>query len=460
MLWADTPFRGCEKKNQHAMPWVNHRSEASRALRMNSQPATTKPAEAGSAPGAQPASAGFPCQTPNSFGGTSGGPAATRLALTNSRIVLPDRVVTDQALVIESGRIVGQADRGDLGTDIQRIDVAGNWIMPGLVDIHTHGALRHTFNEPDRSAWTTITRENLRRGTTALLATFAPAPDLEEGLAFCRQWMREEHDGARVLGAYLESPYVNVAQKGALDASCVRAADDGSAAALLQYTDILRVFMLAPELPGALDLVEAVNAAGIVPAAGHTMAYDAHVRAAMQFGLRHVTHLWSAMSLVVREGPWRKPGVLEAALTFDGLTAEMIADNRHLPPTLMRLAYKCLGPDRLCAVSDALAGAGLPEGSAYTMGGMSYEVRDGVGMMLDRSSFAGSATLLPQMLPVLIEVVGIPLVEAVRMVTLTPARIIGVDGDSGSLEPGKRADLVVFDDAFAAQRVMLAGEWV
>ena len=152
--------------------------------------------------------------------------------------------------------------------------------------------------------------------------------------------------------------------------------------------------------------------------------------------------------------------MLEAALTFDGLTAEIIADNRHLPPTLMRLAYKCLGPDRLCAVSDALAGAGLPEGSSYVMGGMSYEVRDGVGMMFDRSAFAGSATLLPQMLPVLIDVVGIPPVEAIRMTTLTPARIIGADGDRGSLEPGKRADLVVFEDDFTAHRVMLGGEWL
>jgi N-acetylglucosamine-6-phosphate deacetylase len=382
------------------------------------------------------------------------------MALVNGRIVLPDRVVTGQALVIDAGRIAGLADSVDLGSDIARIDVDGCWITPGLIDIHTHGALRHTFNEPDPAAWTAITCENLRRGTTALLATFAPTPDLSEGLAFCRQWMRGEHGGAQVLGAYLESPYINVAQKGALDASCVRAADDGSAAALLSYADILRVFMLAPELPGALDLVEALNAAGIVPAAGHTNAHDSHVRAAMQVGLRHVTHLWSAMSLVVREGPWRKPGVLEAALTFEGLTAEIIADNRHLPPTLMRLAYKCLGPDRLCAVSDALAGAGLPEGSVYTMGGMSYDVRDGVGMTLDRSSFAGSATLLPQMLPVLIDVVGIPVIETVRMTTLTPAHIIGVDGDCGSLEPGKRADLVIFDDAFAAQRVMMGGEWV
>jgi N-acetylglucosamine-6-phosphate deacetylase len=381
-------------------------------------------------------------------------------ALVNGRVVLPDRVETGRALVIEGGRIAGLADLADLGSDVERIDVGGDWITPGLLDIHTHGALRHTFNEPDPAAWAGITRENLRRGTTSLLATFAPTPDLEAGLAFCRQWIQERHDGACVLGAYLESPYINVLQKGALDASCVRPADDGTAGALLQYADILRVFMLAPELPGALDLVKAINDAGIVPSAGHTMAHDSHVLAAMRAGLRHVTHLWSAMSTVVREGPWRKPGVIEAALAFDGLTAEMIADNRHLPETLMRLAYKCLGPDRLCVVSDALSGAGLPEGSVYSMGGMSYDVRDGVGMMLDRSSFAGSTTLLPQMLPVLLNVVGIPVVEAVRMVTLTPARIIGVAAEIGSLEPGKRADLVVFDEAFVAQRVMLAGEWV
>jgi N-acetylglucosamine-6-phosphate deacetylase len=290
-----------------------------------------------------------------------------RTAIVNGRVVLPDRVVTDAAVVVENGRIAGVVEEGDLPHGVERVDAAGRLITPGCIDIHTHGALRHTFNEPDADAWSIITQENLRRGTTALLATFAPTPNLEEELAFCRQWMAGQAGGARVLGAYLESPYINVAQKGALDPSCVRGADDGSAATLLQYADVLRIFMLAPEQPGALALVEAIAAAGIVPAAGHTMAQDTHVRAAMQVGLRHVTHLWRAMSMVVREGPWRKPGVLESALAFDGLTAEIIADNRHLPPTLMRLAYKCLGADRLCAVSDALAGAGLPDGSVYTM---------------------------------------------------------------------------------------------
>ena len=137
----------------------------------------------------------------------------------------------------------------------------------------------------------------------------------------------------------------------------------------------------------------------------------------------------------------------------------MICDNKHLPPTLMKLAYKCIGPDRLCVISDATSGAGLPEGSRFRMGEMEYEVHDGVGMMFDRSCFAGSTTLINDMIPVLIEHVSIPLAEAIRMASLTPARIIGVDDRKGSLEAGKDADIAVFDDDFTAWRTMIGGRW-
>ncbi|HEX9116586.1 MAG TPA: amidohydrolase family protein [Anaerolineae bacterium] len=236
---------------------------------------------------------------------------------------------------------------------------------------------------------------------------------------------------------------------------------DGSAQPLLAYSDVLRIFVLAPELPGALDLVAALTGRGMIAAAGHSGARDADLRAAMDRGLRHITHIWSAQSSTIRVGPWRKPGLLEASLTYDGLTVEMIADNRHLPATLMKLAYKCIGPDRLCAISDATNGAGLPEGSAFTIADMRYEVRDGVGMLIgDDSTFAGSATLLNQMVPVLIDVVGIPLVEAIRMVSLTPARAIGWGATKGSLEPGKDADIAIFDDDFSAWRTCIGGRWL
>jgi N-acetylglucosamine-6-phosphate deacetylase len=380
-----------------------------------------------------------------------------RLALVNGRIVLPDAIVDDRVVLLEMGRIIAITTREAIG-DAASIDVGGRWITPGLIDIHTHGATGHTFNEPTSEAFAAICDENARHGVTSLCATLAPAPlaDLKQCFEYMRTWRTSERAGAHVLGAYLESPYANVAQKGALDPRCLLSPDDGSADELLAYADVLRIFMLAPELPGAIELVDKINRLGIVPAAGHSSAHDTHVLAAMEHGLRHVTHIWSAMSTVVREGPWRKPGLLESALTFDGLTVEMIADNKHLPSTLMKLAYKCIGPDRLCAISDATSGAGLPDGSRFTMGGMEYEVSDGVGMMFDRSAFAGSTTLLGQMLPILINVVGIPLVEAIRMTTLTPARIVGEADRIGSLEAGKNADIVIWNEDFTPWRVMMA----
>jgi N-acetylglucosamine-6-phosphate deacetylase len=385
-----------------------------------------------------------------------------RFALTNGRVVLPNEVVTGKAVVVEGDKIVGMAHADSLGSDVEAMDVGGRIITPGLIDLHTHGALGHTFNEPTAEAFAAITEENARRGVTSLLATLAtaPIPDLVQCLEFGRQWMQENRQGSRVLGMHLESPYISPAQKGALDPANIRTPDDGTPDVLLEYHDVIKIMALAPELPGAIELIRKLVKHNIVPAAGHTSAKDEQVVAAMQVGLRHVTHIWSAMSTVVREGPWRKPGLLECALLLDDLSVEMIADNKHLPPTLMRLAYKCVGADRLCAISDATSGAGLTEGARFQMGGMEYEVRDGVGMMFDRTAFAGSTTLVNQMVPILTDVVGIPLAETVRMLTLTPARVIGVDNHTGSLEPGQDADLAIFNEDWTAWRTMIAGEWV
>jgi N-acetylglucosamine-6-phosphate deacetylase len=396
-------------------------------------------------------------------GDAAGG--SERLALVNGRLILPYDILLGKALLIEESTILDIVDAGSLPDDTVRIDAGGRYIAPGLVDIHTHGALGHTFNEPTAGAWGLITAENARRGVTSLLATLATAdvPALLEALACARSWMRErseQHEGAQVLGVHLEGPYFSPLQKGAQDPAQMRTPDDGSAEEFLAYRDVLRMVTFAPELPGALALTARLARLGIVPAAGHSAAHDDEVWTAMQHGLRHMIHLWSGQSSTVRVGPWRKPGMLEAALTFEGLTGEIIADNRHLPPTLMKLAYKCLGPDRLCAVSDATNGAGLPDGERFRMGNMEYEVADGVGMMLDRSAFAGSTTLLGQMVPILHQVVGVPLVEAVRMTSLTPARIIGISDRKGSLQPDKDADVVVLDDDLRPFRVMIGGRWL
>ncbi len=387
-----------------------------------------------------------------------------KFALCNGRIVLPQGSLSgiDKCVVVQDGKIAGIEATGSLGSDVERIDVGGRLVSPGLIDIHTHGAIGHTFNEPTAEAFRALTEVNAQHGVTGLLGTVAPAriEDMVACLEFGRRWMDEDHTGAQLLGVHLEGPYMNPAQKGALDPKNLHTPDDGTADILLEHHRVIRIMAFAPELPGALELTKRLARLGIVPSAGHSSAKDEQIMAAIDCGLRHVTHVWSAMSTTIREGPWRKPGLLEMALLHDGLTVEMISDNRHLPPTLMKLAVKCIGPERLCVISDATSGAGLPEGTRFFMGALEYEVSDGVGMVLDRTAFAGSTTLVNQMLPVLTDVVGVPLTHAIRMLTLTPATVIGVQDRKGSLQPGKDADISIFDDDFSAWRTMVAGKWV
>jgi N-acetylglucosamine-6-phosphate deacetylase len=384
-----------------------------------------------------------------------------RFALTGGHVILPEHLAANKTVIVEGGKIVAIADRGSVGSGLETIAVDGRYITPGLIDIHIHGALGYTFNQPTPQAFAAITEETASCGVTSLLATIAtaPIPDLVQCLVFSRLWMRAAHAGSLVLGVHLEGPYFSLAQKGAQDPAHLRTPDDGTANLLLEHHDVIRMMTYAPELPGALELTTRLAKLGVVPAAGHSSARDSDVYAAMQLGLRHCVHIWSGQSSTTRDGPWRVAGLLEATLVFDNLTAEMIADDKHLPPTLMKLAYKCLGADRLCAVSDATSGAGLPEGARFRMGEMEYEVHDGVGMLLDRTAFAGSTTLLNRMVPILTDVVGIPLVEAIRMASLTPARVIGFDSRKGSLEPGKDADIAIFEDDFTCWRTMIGGHW-
>jgi N-acetylglucosamine-6-phosphate deacetylase len=383
-----------------------------------------------------------------------------RFVVTNGRVILPNGVTDRHAVLVEDGRIITVAPEPALPAGLASIDAGGRYIAPGLIDIHTHGALGHSFNEHNAKAFAIITGAQAACGVTALLVTIATAP-IEDIVRCCEvaRTAMTRREGTQILGVHLEGPYFSVAQRGAQDPAHMRTPDDGSVDRYLEHHDITRIVSFAPELPGAIPLTRRLVKLGIVPAAGHSSAKDADILAAMKAGLRHTIHIWSSQSTTIREGPWRKPGLLEATLTFDGLTGEMISDNRHLPPTLMKLAYKCLGPDRLCAISDSTNGAGLPEGTHFGMGDMVFDVHDGVGMTLDRTSFAGSTTLLNRMVAILVKEVGIPLAEAVRMASLTPARVIGYGDRKGSLAAGKDADIAIFEDDFTVWRTIIRGEW-
>lgn len=384
---------------------------------------------------------------------------ANQIALVNGRIVLGDRVDDQLCVVCANDTITGLVPVSGLDPNTRIVDVGGRIVTAGLIDLHAHGGLGYAFDDGTYESLTTILDYYASCGITSVQPSLTsnPIESMVDALAAIRSWMASRRSGCQVIGAHLEGPYFSQAQRGAHDPEYLRNPDDGTADQLLAFSDVISMFSLAPELPGATDLIRELVRRGVKVAAGHSDGRDKDLWAAADAGLSHVIHLWSGQSMTIREGPWRRPGMVEAALASDGLTAEIIADARHLPSTLMRLACRCLGR-RLCAVSDASTGTGLPEATLFGPRNR-WIVQDGVGMLVDGTAFAGSTTLLNAMIPVLLEQVGLSLPDAVAMATTTPARIAGIDHRKGSLEAGKDADLVVFNDDFSAWRTMIGGRW-
>ncbi|HET6987672.1 MAG TPA: amidohydrolase family protein [Kribbella sp.] len=379
-------------------------------------------------------------------------------ALVGPRVVLEDAVLEDHAVLVRDGRIEAIVPSSQVPADAVRRNLGDGILAPGLIDIHTHGAGGHSFNEGTEAASRSAMSALLAAGVTTVLPTVATAPleDIEQAVRAIAS-VQGEPGLPRVPGAHLEGPYFAHAQCGAQDPDNLRTPDDGSVDRLLEQASAIRMISYAPELPGAVALTRRLVEAGIVPAAGHSDGRDEDLLACQEAGLRHVIHIFSGQSSTVRRGPWRQPGLLEATLTSDGLTVEMIADGKHLPPTLLRLAHRCLR-GRLCLVSDSTPGAGLPDGERYRMGRREYVVADGVGMTLDRTSFGGSTTLLPDMIPIALRTLGIALPEAVAMASAVPARAAGLD-DVGRIAPGCHADLALFTEDLTLKAVAVSGRW-
>lgn len=385
--------------------------------------------------------------------------APAPLALINGSVVLPDRVDSQLCVVCADGTITGLIPATDLDPRIPTVDVGGRVVTAGLIDIHAHGALGHAFDDGTSESLAAILDHYASCGITSVQPSLTsnPIDRLVTALDAIREWKTSDRSGSQVIGAHLEGPYFSYAQRGAHPPEYLRTPDDGSASQLLEFGDVISMVTLAPELPGAIGLIKEVVGLGIVAAVGHSDGRDEDLWLAMDAGVRHVIHLWSGQSMTIREGPWRQPGLVEASLASEGLTAEIIADGCHLPATLMRLAYRCLG-SRLCAVSDASLGTGLPEGTRFGQNA-DRVVKDNVGMLVDGTAFAGSTTLLNKMIPVLLDQVGLSLPDAITMVTATPAGITGIGDRKGTLAVGKDADIVVFEDDFSVWRTMIAGRW-
>ncbi|MBN1316549.1 MAG: N-acetylglucosamine-6-phosphate deacetylase [Anaerolineales bacterium] len=386
------------------------------------------------------------------------------IIIRNARVIKPDCSVVLGGVKIIGGKIDSIITNESKDIDVYRvIDAQGHYLAPGFIDIHVHGGNGADFMDCSKEAFETITQFYATRGVTSLQATITAAP-IEEILRFLqvlRNWNHSgPHGGARILGAHLEGPFLNPEQCGAQPIDYLDSPNSESVERILEYADVITEVTLAPELSGAPGLIRRLVNTGILVSAGHSQSREKDVIAAIKAGLSHTTHLFSTMSTVIREGPWRIPGLLETSLVYDELSAEIISDGKHLPATLMRLAYKCKGPDKLCLVSDAMRGAGRPEGESFTLAGKSVIVADGVAMLADRSAFAASITPLDKALHIAIESLDLSVEQATSLVTKNPARIFGIETSKGTIEPGKDADLVVFDRNIRIWMTIIGGKIV
>lgn len=385
------------------------------------------------------------------------------MLLHNARIILPDRILPRADVRLHGGKIadISEAELGPEAGE-ESINLAGNFLAPGFIDLHIHGALRRDTMEADPEAFRTICEYHASGGTTALCLTTVTAPnaDILRVLESVKQFQQEPPTGARVLGVHIEGPYFSPEKRGAHDPALIRHPDRAEYEQWFAYGDVVRQMTLAPELPGALELIETLATAGIKPSGGHSNAWAEDGAAAFAHGMRKVTHTFNCMSTARRRGIYREGGLLEFALGEPEIICEVIADLHHVSPTLLRMIYQAKGPHGIALVTDAIGGAGLAEGEHFGLAGLECEVHDGVGVLADRSALSGSIATMARLVRNMVQAVDLPLSEAVCMATHTPARALGIEGQKGTIAVGHDADLVVLNDELDVVCTIVGGKKV
>lgn len=384
----------------------------------------------------------------------------------NARILLRDRVIQGYVLC-EQGRIVA-VEPGAPGQveGCYTVDAAGAYLSPGFVDLHTHGAGGSDFMDATAVDIQRACMTHLLHGTTCLLPTTLACPDpaLDAFLALFREVRDKLDQGPELPGVHLEGPYLNPGQRGAMQAAYLRLPEPSHYMPLLErHGDLIACMTAAPELPGALQMADAFASRGILLSMGHSQAQYDQVLRAWDHGFSHVTHLYSAMSSIVRVGGFRRSGLLESAYAIEPLTVELIADGCHVPHELLRMTWRIKGSDRVCLVTDSMRCAGVPAETAWLGSkedGYAVLIEDGVAKQMDRSAFAGSIATADRLVRVMHRDVGVPLTDCVTMMSTTPARLLGLDRRKGSIAVGKDADLVLFDDGIQVQQVFRMGKAV
>jgi N-acetylglucosamine-6-phosphate deacetylase len=386
------------------------------------------------------------------------------LCIAGGLVCTPDWDFRPATVFLSAGRVerVEYRPLSAPATGLQVLDASGCYVCPGFVDLHVNGGGGADFHQGTPEAIETILRTHAAGGTTSLLAAINTAPDAERerALAAVKAYMRDGRGPADLLGAYIEGPYYSPRERGAHPESLLREPrPDEYVPFLDRFDDAIRVFSLAPELPGAVELCRELRRRRIVAAAGHSNARFEDVLRAMEAGLSLVAHIYCAQSTFHRTGAAKHLGLAESALLLDDLYVEIIPDGKHLPVEITRLVLRNKPPERVCVTTDAISAAGVGPGR-YRFLGTDIVVEDGVAWRPDRQRYAGSVLTMATAVRNLVCDVGVELGQAVRMATETPCRVLGIADRKGTLEAGKEADVVVLDEELLPRATVSRGEVV
>jgi N-acetylglucosamine-6-phosphate deacetylase len=377
------------------------------------------------------------------------------MILTNARLILPDGIRDGLEVVAAEGKITAVREQTHpRPKDV--VDLDGNYLAPGFVDLHVHGASGHDTMEASADALRAICDFHASGGTTSLLLTTATAPtkaivDTLNAVRDCRCSIKQ------VAGVHVEGPFISKAKCGAQRAEFIQEPSQMAVQQLLEHADVIKRVTIAPELPGALEAIEEFREHGISVSGGHSDAWDEEARAGFDRGMRSVTHTFNCMSSARRRGVYRAGGLLEFALSEPEISCELIADGHHVSATLMKMMYRAKGAAGICLVTDATAGAGLPNGSLFSLFGNECVVEGGVCLLADHSALAGSVSRMIDLVRTMVRDVDLPLHEAIMMAAETPARAIGLE-TKGRLAVGADADFVVLYPDLEVVRTFIRGE--
>jgi N-acetylglucosamine-6-phosphate deacetylase len=373
----------------------------------------------------------------------------------SSNIVFDGRLFSGYVYT-EGGKITAVTDK-ELPFD-EEYDAGDDFVSAGFIDIHTHGGGGFPFEGTVDDIVGGV-NFHLTHGTTSICPTVSAAPidDMRRSMANIRAAMSDGRVLANIIGAHLEGPYLSLAQTGAQAGACITFPIKNDYVSIVNdYRGTLARWTYAPENDKDAEFAEYMRDAGVVTSAGHTNATYTDMKRALDAGCALVTHLYSCTSTVTRDHGFRSLGVIESTFLEDGIVAEIIADGKHLPPELIRMIYKIKGSDGIVAVTDSLSLAGT-DVKTGRMSLTDFIIEDGVCKLLDRSAFAGSIATADVLLRVLTKETGIPITDAVKMLTENPARVMGLT-DKGLLEEGYGADIVVFDSDISVKAVFVSGE--